>query len=165
MNPTLIIERAQQNHYQKIADIYNESILYGMATMEEREHSEQDIKDWVSNFNDRERLYVGLLNNTVIGWGIIKKYSDRSGYRYAGETAVYFTSNELSKGYGSNMKKHLILEARKMDYHHLIAKIFSSNTVSINYNLKLGYTIVGQQNEIGFKNGQWMDVTILQLLL
>lgn len=160
-----IISPALPEHYARIAEIYNETVLYGLATMEERAHQAKDIAEWVRQFNDRERLYVSIKEGTVIGWGIIKKYSDRSGYRFAGETAVYFTQDQLGKGYGSQMKKHLIAVCKDLKYHHLIAKIFSSNHVSINYNIKLGYTIVGQQKEIGFKNNRWMDVTILQLLI
>ena len=63
------------------------------------------------------------------------------------------------------MKKWIIKKCRELGYHHLVAKIFSSNIASIEYNKKLGYELVGKQNEIGFVDGVWQDVTILQLLI
>ncbi len=36
---------------------------------------------------------------------------------------------------------------------------------SIEYNLRFGYEVVGIQREIGFKNGHWQDVAVLQLVL
>lgn len=63
------------------------------------------------------------------------------------------------------MKKQLIEECKAMDYHHLVAKIFATNKASIQYNLNLGYTIVGYQKEVGFKNGQWMDIAIMQYII
>ncbi|MCB0644269.1 MAG: GNAT family N-acetyltransferase, partial [Phaeodactylibacter sp.] len=69
------------------------------------------------------------------------------------------------KGYGTRMKLFLIERCRELEYHHLVAKIFATNTASIEYNRKLGYEIVGQQREIGFKNGMWMDIVIMSLLL
>lgn len=159
------IRLAQEKDYAIIASIYNEFIELGNATMEEEIHSEANIAAWVKKFNDREKLYVLVDNEQVIGWGIIKRYSDRKGYRFACETAIYLTSSELRKGYGSMLKNYLIEECKRMDYRHLVAKIFAINEASINYNLKIGYTIVGRQNNIGFRNNQWQDVVIMQLLL
>ena len=156
---------AQENDYQAIADIYNEYISQGGQTMEEKIHNAEDIASWVNAFNDREQLLVLKRDLHVLGWGIIKKYSTRYGYRFACETAIYLRSDELRKGYGSYMKRELIEICKSLDYHHLVAKIFATNEASINYNLKLGYEIVGRQKEIGFKNGQWMDVVIMQYII
>lgn len=159
------IEKATKKHYAVIAQIYNEHIKIGTATMEETIHSADMIAAWVAKFNSRERLFVLTKKEIVIGWGIIKRYSERRGYRYACETAVYLAQSEVGKGYGTVLKKRLIQECRALNYHHMVAKIFANNTASIHYNLKLGYQIVGQQKEIGFRNGQWLDVVIMQLVL
>ena len=160
------IEPAQPADFDAIAEIYNEYIRLGNATMEESLKTGADILGWVEKFNDRERLYVlRTAAGQAIGWGIIKRYSDREGYRFACETAVYLTGTELGKGYGTRMKLFLIERCRELEYHHLVAKIFATNTASIEYNRKLGYEIVGQQREIGFKNGMWMDIVIMSLLL
>ena len=161
----LAIETAKPSDFATIASIYNEYIRLGNSTMEEKIHEAADIQKWVEKFNSREKLYILRSQGIVIGWGIIKRYSDRSGYRFACETAIYLTQSELRKGYGSLMKNHLIEQCRAMEYRHLVAKIFATNTASIEYNLRLGYDIVGRQKEIGFKNGQWMDVVIMQYLI
>lgn len=165
MNTDVKIEECTLSQVQAIADIYNEYIKLGNATMEEKLYSADDISNWLQNFNEREKLYVLLRGEKVIGWGIIKKYSDREGYRFACETAVYLTSSEMRKGYGSLMKHFLIDKCKILNYHHLVAKIFAINKASIEYNLKLGYTIVGTQKEIGFRNGEWQDVVIMQYII
>lgn len=159
------ITEANPTDFQSVADIYNEFILLGTSTMDESLKTADDIATWIRNFNDREKLYVLQENDTTIGWGIIKRYSDREGYRFACETAIYLSSTKLGKGYGSMMKKHLIAVCRELNYKHLIAKIFASNKASIGYNLKMGYTIVGTQNQIGFKNNQWQDIVIMQYII
>jgi len=155
----------QPENYAAIADIYNEYIRQGGQTMEEQLHTAENIAGWVNAFGERERLLVLKKDNRILGWGIIKKYSPRAGYRFACETAIYLRPEERRKGYGSLMKKQLIEECRELDYHHLVAKIFVSNEASIAYNLKLGYEIVGQQKEIGFKNGEWVDIVIMQYII
>lgn len=159
------IDLAKSEDFPIIAEIYNEYIKKGNATMEEKLHSAEDIAAWVKKFNEREKLYVLRTDGPVIGWGIIKRYSDRNGYRFACETAVYLKETALGKGHGTRLKKYLIEQCRLMDYRHLVAKIFARNEISVQYNLKLGYTIVGTQKEIGFRNNKWQDVVILQLIL
>ena len=114
--------------------------------------------------NDREELWVIRQGLDTIVWGIIKLYSDREGYRTTVETSVYCHPDYLRRGLGTNMKRHLMKRCQALGYHHLIAKIQSDNKISIHYNQRLGYTIVGEQKEVGQINGQWKDVTIMQYL-
>ncbi|MEM1219950.1 MAG: N-acetyltransferase family protein [Bacteroidota bacterium] len=159
------IRPATAEDYGRIAEIYNVYIAEGGSTMEETPKESVDIEAWIRKFNSRERLYVLQKEALVIGWGIIKRYSDREGYRFAAETAVYLDLVHLGKGYGKQMKRFLIDESRAMGYHHLVAKIFATNEASIAYNLRLGYEIVGRQKQIGWKNDQWMDIVIMQYLI
>ncbi|MCH2193902.1 GNAT family N-acetyltransferase [Kordia sp.] len=165
MQKSTEIREATNSDYQNIADIYNEYIKLGTSNMEETLKTTADIAAWVQKFHDREKLYVYTDNDIVIGWGIIKRYSDREGYRFACETAVYFTETELGKGYGTQMKKFVIDECKRLQYKHLVAKVFATNTASIAYNEKLGYTIVGRQHQIGYRNRQWLDMIIMQYVI
>ncbi len=165
MKEEIKIQEAILTDFQIVADIYNEYIRLGNATMEETLKTAQDIAGWVENFHDREKLYVLKESGTTIGWGIIKRYSDREGYRFACETAVYLTSSKLGHGFGTLMKKYLIDICKKLKYKHLIAKVFANNEGSILYNEKLGYTIVGTQNQIGIKNNDWVDIVIMQYII
>lgn len=148
-----------------VQEIYNEHILAGRSTMDRATKSIEEIQGWFTNFNDRELVVLLEEGEYLIGWGVIKRYSDRIGYARACETAVYLRSAELRKGYGTMIKKWIIDKCRELEYHHLVAKIFSINQASIDYNLKLGYELVGTQREIGFVDGKWQDVTILQFIL
>lgn len=159
------IREINTTDYQIVANIYNEYIKLGTASMEETLKTTKDVAGWIQNFHDREKLFVFTEDKNVIGWGIIKRYSDREGYRFACETAVYFTESKLGKGYGTTMKKYLIEQCKQLKYKHLVAKVFATNTGSIVYNEKLGYTVVGRQDQIGFKNNQWIDMIIMQYIL
>lgn len=152
-----------------IAEIYNEAIRAGNASMDDDEKTTDDILRQMKSFGPRE-TYILLEREEegsprVIGWGIIKKYSDRPGYRFCCETSVYLRFSEVGGGRGSRMKRALIERCREYGYHHLLARIFADNVVSIEYNRKLGYEMVGVQREIGYKNGRWQDVAVMQLIL
>lgn len=148
-----------------VCEIYNEHILGGMSTMDREPKRLKEIEQWFRDFTDREMIVLLEEAEYVIGWGVIKLYSDRVGYARACETAVYLRSSEIRKGHGSLIKKWIIDKCRELGYHHLVAKIFTKNVASIEYNRCLGYEIVGTQKEIGYVDGEWLDVTIMQLLI
>jgi L-amino acid N-acyltransferase len=162
---TSFIRPATLDDCEVIASINNEHIAEGLSSMETEPKSVLHFEKLMKNFNDRELIQCMVLDNEVIGWGIIKRYSDREGYSTACETTIYLRSNQVRKGFGTEMKLSLIEKCKELGYHHLVAKIFSTNIASIAYNRKLGYEVVGVQKEIGNINGKWLDVTIMQLIL
>lgn len=163
--PELGFRDATPDDAAVIAEIYNESIAAGGASMDENPKSAGDIRRQLAGFGRRETILLLEAGGEVLGWGIIKKYSDRSGYRFCCETAVYLRHRHAGRGHGTRIKLALIERCRRYGYHHLVAKILAGNVASIEYNRKLGYELVGTQRQIGFVDGRWQDVVILQLVL
>lgn len=159
------IRTARPGDAVAIAWIYNQSIEQGDATMDESSWSAEQVHGMMAAHSTREGFIVLERDDAVIGWGVYKGYSSRAGYRFAAETAIYLRREHTGRGYGTRLKAALIGRCREAGYHHLVAKVFTDNTASIAYNLRLGYEVVGTQREIGFRDGRWVDVTILQLLL
>ena len=146
-----------------IADIYNHYL--GISTMDLEKKDASYYQAFLSHKDEREELWVSIKKEQIIAWGIIKLYSDRKGYRRTCETSVYCHPDHLGQGIGTTLKKHLMSRCEALDFRHLIAKINSDNKVSIHYNLRLGYTVVGEQNQIGYIDGKWKNVTIMQCLI
>lgn len=146
-----------------IAKIYNQYL--GTATMDTSPKAASYYSDFLEHKHPKEELWVLTARHDIIGWGIIKLYSPKLGYRYTCETSVYIHHDQRAMGYGTRMKIHLIDRCRHLGYHHLLARIFATNTVSIDYNKRLGYEIVGCQKEVGYVNHKWHDVVIMQLIL
>ena len=150
---------------QAIANIYNEAVLQGGITMDCEPYSAQQVIDLVNKFNHREAIIVAESNHGVVGWGIIKKYSDRIGYRVCCETSIYLKFSETKKGYGRILQTDLLKQVKAFNYYHVVAKILAANHGSIKFHQKFGFELVGIQKKIGFYRGQWHDVAIMQLLL
>uniref|UniRef100_A0A0G4FCI5 N-acetyltransferase domain-containing protein n=1 Tax=Chromera velia CCMP2878 TaxID=1169474 RepID=A0A0G4FCI5_9ALVE len=155
-----------------IASIYNESIDRGDSTMDEQRKSAEDIRRWMGGMGSRERFLVAVSRETdalgkgkVIGWVVIKQYSDREGYRFACETSIYVTRGGTGGGVGSCLQAAAIRDCRELRYHHIVVRIFDSNRGSVKFHEKLGFETVGIQKEIGWKHGQWKDIRVMQLVL
>ncbi|NES19645.1 MAG: N-acetyltransferase [Symploca sp. SIO3E6] len=164
MSP-LTIRPAQPKDYGAIASIYNEAIAYGGITMDSQPYTAENIQAIVEKMNGREALFLAEIPEKKIGWGIIKRYSDRLGYQVCCETSIYLTFSETGKGYGRVIQKVLMEKVADYDYHHIVAKILADNQSSIRFHQKFGFEIVGIQKKIGLVNGTWHDVVIMQCLL
>ena len=148
-----------------IAGIYNESIRASDSTMIDAPIDADEIQAHFKKFTDREGYLLLVRDNYCVGWGVIKRFEEGAAYRFTAETSVFLRRDEVGKGYGKKLKQALIHRCKAWGYHHLVARIWASNTVSIEYNRKFGYEIVGMQQEIGFMNGRWQDIALMQLVL
>ncbi len=164
-NNSLRVRPGGKQDYATIALIYNQAIAAGGMTFHEQEVSAEYIQQWIEGFCDRETLLVLVEKEQVLGWGVVKKYSDRSGYRFCCETSIYLERTETGKGYGRILQESLLNKAAELNYHHIVLKIVASNQGSIRFHERFGFEIVGIQKEIGFTHNRWHDVAILQLLL
>lgn len=163
--PTYVLRDATGNDAAAIADIYNESVRVGDATMDEVPYTTESVRGMIEGFNKRETILILEGGEETFGWGIIKRYSDRHGYRFCCETSVYLRRRYVGQGYGTYLKRAVIERCRDYGYHHLVARIFADNSRSIEYNRKLGYELVGIQKQVGYRNDRWQDIAILQLVL
>ncbi len=162
---TMFIRPYQTQDFAAIAAIYQEAIDRGGITMDTAPYGAKEVEAQVSQFHERETILVLERSQTVIGWGIIKRYSDRPGYRLCCETSTYLSFSEIGKGYGKRLQQSVIRKVKDFGYHHVVAKILAVNQDSIEFHKRFGFRVVGIQKEIGCLQGIWHDVVILQLIL
>ncbi len=157
--------RAEEKHCPEIAEIFTENILQGGVTLWNKHFTSQEIWSLISTFSVREEAYVIDVAGRILGWGTIRRYHEKEGYARTCETSVFLRREYINQGLGTPFKKFIISRCKELDYHHIHARIIATNEISIAYNVKLGYTIVGTQREIGFVDDKWVDVVIMQLLI
>jgi phosphinothricin acetyltransferase len=152
---------------EAVAEIYNQSIRARDSTMDLGELRAEHFRDIIGGMNDRESLLVLEAGGKPIAWGILKRYSDRPGYSIACETSVYVDRSHAGRrtGTGSVLQAELIRRAELAGYHHIVAKIWAENEISIGMHLKHGFERVGVQQEIGLVDGRMVDVLIMQRVL
>ncbi len=161
----LLIRPGIKQDFAAVAAIYNQSIAAGNSTMDENFYTAKDMEARLKKFDERETILVAQKEQQVIGWGTIKKYSDRPGYRFCCETSIYFSLTETGQGYGRILQTALLEKVREFGYHHIVAKIFASNQGSIAFHQQFGFEVVGVQKEIGYIQESWQDIIIMQLVM
>ena len=159
------LRRALKVDAAAVAAIYTESVLARDSTMDTEPFTRRDVEVLLERLGKREALFVLVHEDAVQGWGIVKSYSDRPGYRTACETSVYLRRNRLRRGFGRVLQDELHRFAEEAGYHHIVTKIWADNAGSIAFHEACGFSLVGIQREIGLVDEIRRDVAIMQRLL
>jgi len=116
----------------------------------------------------REAILLHVVNHATYHRGHIADMMYDSSVEPPTTDLPVFLRRELvgqRTGYGSSLQSELLRIAKELGYHHVVVKIWAGNMISIRMHQKFGFETVGTQREIGFVNGTWQDVTIMQLVL
>jgi len=165
MNNTTTIRRATLDDLPDIARIYNYAIENTTATF----HTEpRTLEDWQADFATHTEAYpllVAEVDGIVAGWGLIRPYGARGGYRYTVENAVYVDCDYQGGGLGSALLGELVSAAREQGYHVILALVVAGNEASLKVHEKLGFERVGLLKQVGRKFDTWLDLIVMEKLL
>lgn len=108
---------------------------------------------------------VALKDDKIVGFGTYGFFRHKIGYRFTVEHSVYVHKDFHGNGIGSLLLKELIEIARNQKLHTMIGVIDSENRGSIVFHQKLGFEIVGNIKQTGYKFDRWLDSVFMQLFL
>ena len=165
MENSLTIRKAVLTDLDAITGIYNEAILTTTATFDTEPKSAAERLNWFQSRTGRHPILVAVLEGKVVGWSSLTEWSDRRAYDDTGETSFYVKSEFRAQGIGRKLKEALIDEARRLNYHTLIARVAEGSNESLHLNESYGFVRVGTLKEVGRKFGKLLDVHILQKML
>ena len=160
-----MIRNARLSDVDAVTEIYNEAILTTTATFDTAPKSISKRLEWLKSHGKRHPVIVAELDGTVVGWASLSRWSDRSAYDDTAETSFYVNSRYQGRGFGRKLKEAIIDEARRLQFHTLIARIAEGGDASLHLNESFGFVHVGTLKEVGRKFGRLLDVHILQKML
>ena len=165
MSEKVTIRLADTSDAAAIADIYNEAIATTTATFDTEPKSTEERVRWLESHDERHPVLVAELNGTVMGWASLTRWSDRAAYNDTAETSFYVRSSHRGRGVGRKLQEALIIEAKRLGFHTLIARITAGSDESLHLHETTGFVHVGVLKEVGRKFGQLLDVHVLQRML
>ena len=163
----MIIRDALPGDLETIAEIYNYAVLNTTAIFND---STVDVANRAAWYADRQRLGYPVLvavaaEGSVTGYASFGDWRAFDGYRHTVEHSVYVHVDHRGKGIGEALLKALIVRARDIGKHVMIAGIESRNVGSIRLHEKLGFGSVEPIKQVGMKFGEWLDLTFMYLTL
>jgi len=160
-----MIRAAEVSDARAVAAIYNHYVEQTVITFEEEAVGIAEMERRIAAITERYPWLVLEQDDRIAGYAYASAWHYRSAYRHSVETTIYCDRSSLGCGVGRQLYTALIDRIRRDGHHCAIASIALPNDASVALHERLGYRMVGQFRELGYKLGRWIDVGYWELLL
>lgn len=160
-----IIRVATIDDIPSILEIYNDAIKNTTATFDLDLQTLEEKQVWFQQFNDIHPLFVAEINKKVVGYSSLLPFNKKEAYAKTVENSIYVHKDARGKGVAKLLLEKLIMAAKEVNHHSIIALITKGNEVSVKLHKKYDFEYVGVLREVGSKFDEWQDVYFYQLIL
>lgn len=152
---------------QAVAELYGGYVRESLANFELVAPSSEDWKAKLKDLNQLGLPFLVAINGQdLVGYALATPWRPRPGYRFTVEDSIYISPHCTGRGLGRWLMAELIAAARAWGAKQVIAVIADSGEpASAALHLGAGFVEVGRLRQVGFKQGRWVDILLLQLTL
>ena len=109
---------------------------------------------------------VAEIDGALAGYAYAGPYRPRPAYRFSVEDSIYIDPDAQRSGVGRALLEHLIEECERRGFRQMIAVIGdSAQTPSIELHRALGFRMIGDVENVGYKFDRWLDSVLMQRAL
>ena len=163
---TVELRDATVDDLSGIMEIYNDAVVNTTAIWNEVLVDLENRKEWFAARKARGfPVIVAILDGKVAGYASYGDWRAFDGYRHTVENSVYVRADRRGCGIGRDLLAELIVRARAVGKHAMVAAIEAGNAGSIRLHERLGFETTGTLPQVGVKFGTWLDLTFMHLIL
>ena len=161
------IRPAGRRDIAAITRIYEHAVRHGTASFEIEPPDEREMVRRYEKLRDGRYPYlVAELGGAIAGYAYAGSYRDRPAYNWSVENSIYIAPQSQRRGIGRALLEQLVAAAQERGFRQMIAVIGdSANTASIELHRAVGFRLVGNFENVGFKFGRWLDSVLMQRAL
>lgn len=156
------IRVAQSSDDAQIAELWNVMIRDTLWTFTNDLKKPSTIKGLRSG---QGGVFVAHNSGEIAGFASYSQFRSGSGYSRTMEHSIVLGEKHTGQMLGRRLLNAVEDDARKKGYHAMIAGISSANPRGRAFHEKMGYVHSGTLREVGFKNGTWLDLILMQKIL
>ncbi len=162
----MAVRNATEEDLREILEIYNDIIINTTAVYDYEPHTLQMRKEWFeTKKKDGFPVFVAEEEGRIAGFSSFGNFANWAAYKYCVENSVYVSSAYRGKGIGRLLLERLIVSAKGLNKHCIVARIDATNEASLALHKKFGFVEAGHLKEVGYKFGRWLDLKFLELIL
>jgi len=158
---TVSIREATSADLEAINGIYNHAVRTSTATWDEVEWSIEKRVTWFEAHRSGTPVLVAECDGECAGFACVSRMSEKSGWRFTSEDTIYLDERFRGRGIGRALLRALLARAKEDGLRAIVASISSDNAVSLALHRSLGFEVVGELTNAGFKFGAWQSTTYL----
>lgn len=156
----MIIRPAQADDAAALCDIANAIIRDTLITFTTQQHTMADMGAKISN-RDAPFL-VAELAGQVAGFARFGPFRSGPGYGFVKEHTIQLAPPARGQGAGRALMQALEQVAQQDGVRALVAGISGANPGAVAFHAKLGFVQVAHMPGVGYKQGQWLDLILMQ---
>ncbi|MCW3100740.1 MAG: yncA [Chthonomonadaceae bacterium] len=148
-----------------ISAIYNHYVVHSTCTYQLDPETVEERLEWLSARTEKHPVLVAESAGGVVGWASLSEHKSRCAYAHTMESSVYVHHDWHRKGIGRALIADLIVRARDLGHHTILAGVSADQTASIALHEAFGFVKVAHYREVGYKFDRWLDVIYYQFML
>ncbi|HVJ99090.1 MAG TPA: GNAT family N-acetyltransferase [Acidimicrobiia bacterium] len=165
----MLVRNAVVADLPAIRELFNALIPTTTIAWREELASADEIATWFAQQVDANNpVFVADEGADVVGytcWSAFRGGPRFPGYRHTAELTIHVRGDQHGRGVGRALMESLVAEATARDIHVLVAGIDADNVASIAFHAALAFTEVAHMHEVGYKNGRWLDLVLMQRIV
>lgn len=165
LNDNILIRLAMIEDIESITNIYNQGIRSKICTFDEFEITGDRYIKYITDNTGKYALLVAENKGEIIGWTSIEPISERWAYRFTCLSSTYIKEGYTGSYVGHQLSSAKFNTAKELGFHSIIAETLSTNPKSVAFLMSLGYRIVGEIVEAGYRDNKWIGLVVLQKIL
>jgi len=157
--PTTIIRVATAADAAPLCAIYAPIVRDTAITFETEPPAVEKIERRIAETLPLFPWLIAEQNGLVVGTAYASAHRERPAYRWSVNTSVYLAPEARGSGVGRALYVKLLGILSEQGFHSAFAGIAMPNDASVGLHKAMGFEPVGTYKEVGFKHGQWRDVS------
>jgi L-amino acid N-acyltransferase YncA len=162
---SLVIRDATPDDAAACAVVYRPYVLDTAITFETEPPAEAEMAARIERAVKTHAWLMAEIEGEVIGYAYAGPFAVRSAYRWSCEVSVYLELGRRRTGAGRALYEALLSRLAERGFRTAVAKMTMPNDASLGLHRAMGFQPVGVHERIGWKNGAWHDVAIVQRAL
>lgn len=159
----MILRQARIGDAAEICAIANAAIRDTVITFTSIERTETSV---AADISLRWAAFqVVELDGHVAGFATYGPFRDGPGYARTKELTILLAEEARRKGLGRALMQALEDVAVAQGVHVLVAGISGANPEGVAFHAACGFSMVAKMVQVGFKDGQWLDLILMQKIL
>lgn len=154
-----MIRVATPEDAEAILEIYRPSIEESVTSFETEVPSVEAMRERIENCLLRYPWLVCEDEQGVCGYAYAGEHHPRAAYRWTVNVSVYIAQRSQRQGVARRLYEALFSILERQGVRTVAAGISVPNPTSHAFHEALGFTKVGVFPAVGFKQGQWIDVS------
>ncbi|WP_288418100.1 GNAT family N-acetyltransferase [uncultured Novosphingobium sp.] len=164
MNDDLTVSDACEQDATAIAGIYAHYVTNSAASFETDPPTTQDIAQRIVRVLGEGYPFLVVRDGAgaVLGYAYAERFGDREAYRFSCETHIYVHKDAVGRGIGKALINALIAACEARGFRQAFAMIAGTEPTSVVLHARAGYLPCGTLTGVGWKQGQWADIFMMQ---